>query len=180
MRLLNFTLSDPDPSIVKQKNRPTGRSAFTVWRSAFGVRGKMRLLIGITNGIQEVCGSKHWRRCVMEGACSPTSGRLMNGERRTPTLFRFSCRLDHHPHDLGHFVFWFPSKSCLINRDRVLPLKADGLESGFRLEPQELMHRLLVDLLSRHFFGEHFTDHPGETCSPLGSLSRQKYVAYWP
>jgi hypothetical protein len=107
MRLLNFTLSDPDPSIVKQKNRPTGRSPFGVRRLA-------------------------------------ATGRSQ---------------------DIGI---------------RVLPLKADGLESGFRLETQELMHHLLVDLLSRHFFGEHFTDHPGETCSPLGCLSRQKYVAYWP
>ena len=138
----------------------------------------MRLLVGITNGIQEVCGSKHWRRCVKGGTCSSISGRLMNAERRHCSAS--AAASNHHPHDLGHFVFWFPSKSCLINRDRVLPLKADGLESGFRLEPQELMHRLLVDLLSRHFFGEHFTDHPGETCSPLGSLSRQKYVAYWP
>ena len=39
-----------------------------------------------------------------------------------------------------------------------------------RVQTEELIHRLLVGLLVPHHLGEHFTDHPGETCPPLGRL----------
>ena|ERR1700730_7565206 len=45
-----------------------------------------------------------------------------------------------------------------------------GPAQTFWVKIKELTHSLLVGLLLPHHLGEHFTDHPGETCPLLGRL----------